>query len=360
MNTRVPLLAVWNLPRSLLASGLLFLLTACNLPADSSLELASEQARSTRAAATVNVLMTSARASLSPSPPQQTQPATSTDGGAGETAQSSDDCLAQAAFVDDVTIRDGTILQPGESFVKVWRLLNSGNCTWSPEYTLVFFGGSRLGAPESVPLSARVNPQQTVDIALEMSAPNDPGTYQGYWKLQTPSGRYFGIGPSSDESFWVKIEVTAPAIATTSPGPSLTPTASTTPTAPATADGSGTATATPYAQGSATLAIDQAFDLDAGEIVTSNEADIRLYQETANSVSIQPLQSSQIAQYSPAQAQPDQADCASMQLSSLSIPLSGLASGDHICYQTATGRLGFLRIEDLTPVLRFFFLTFSP
>ena len=42
-----------------------------------------------------------------------------------------------AAFVKDVTISDGTIIGPGNSFKKTWRLQNVGTCSWTPSYALV-------------------------------------------------------------------------------------------------------------------------------------------------------------------------------------------------------------------------------
>ena len=41
-------------------------------------------------------------------------------------------------FVADVSVPDGTTFEPGDTFVKTWRLQNRGTCTWTPEYRLVF------------------------------------------------------------------------------------------------------------------------------------------------------------------------------------------------------------------------------
>lgn len=42
-----------------------------------------------------------------------------------------------AQFVKDVTIPDGTLLSPVQTFYKTWRLKNVGTCTWSG-YSVVF------------------------------------------------------------------------------------------------------------------------------------------------------------------------------------------------------------------------------
>ena len=53
------------------------------------------------------------------------------------------------SFIKDVTIPDGTQVLPGETFTKMWRLKNSGTCTWTPDYALVWVSGADLKAPAS-------------------------------------------------------------------------------------------------------------------------------------------------------------------------------------------------------------------
>jgi hypothetical protein len=170
------------------------------------------------------------------SPPPAVSPSATPDG----------ICQNRANFVDDVTIPDNTRLDPDEDFVKIWRLQNNGECTWTPAFLLAFIGGQRLEAPDLVPLSTHVAPGQMVDLAVDMQAPDSAGTYQGYWKLRSPEGAYFGIGPQGDQSFWVKIVVPAPPTELAS----ATPAASA--TIPATATISTTATGTPTASASPT------------------------------------------------------------------------------------------------------------
>lgn len=160
----------------------------------------------------------------------------------------SEPCENRAGFVDDVTVRDNKEFAPGESFVKIWRLRNEGDCTWTPAYLLAFFGGHRLDAPETVPLSTQVEPGQLVDLAVEMNAPQTEGTYQGFWQLRSPDGQYFGIGQEGEQSFWVKIIV--PASGTDAPTAAATPTPTASPTAALTATPS--ATTAPSATPSAT------------------------------------------------------------------------------------------------------------
>jgi len=117
-----------------------------------------------------------------------------------------------AKFLSDVTVPDGTIFEPGETFTKTWRLKNVGSCAWTSGYDIVFFGGDAMDAPASVQLTAgTVNPGQNVDVSVDMTAPASEGTYQGNWKLREPGDELFGIDNSTSGLFWVEIEVKEPA-----------------------------------------------------------------------------------------------------------------------------------------------------
>ncbi|OGO41538.1 MAG: hypothetical protein A2W36_01450 [Chloroflexi bacterium RBG_16_58_14] len=113
----------------------------------------------------------------------------------------------QAVFIKDVTVPDGTSFPPGAEFTKVWRLQNTGSCTWDRNYTLVYVGGDLLGSTRVVPLTSVVQPGQVVDLAVDMIAPDQQGRYKGYWMLANAAGREFGIGSDADEPFWVDIRV---------------------------------------------------------------------------------------------------------------------------------------------------------
>jgi hypothetical protein len=117
-----------------------------------------------------------------------------------------DPCNA-AEFVADVTIQDGSTFSPGAYFTKIWRLKNVGTCTWTTDYDLVFADGRQMGGNKSQALPNSVKPGESVDISIELKAPNDPGDYQGLWKLRDSGGVLFGIGDNADKSFWVSITV---------------------------------------------------------------------------------------------------------------------------------------------------------
>lgn len=122
------------------------------------------------------------------STPTPTQTATPT---ATRTATATPIPKPNARFVSDVTIPDNTIMEPRKAFTKTWRVQNSGAVAWKRGTKLVFVKDNRMGAPESVPV-AEIKPNETVDISVDMVAPDKPGSYRSAWRLQAPDGTYFG------------------------------------------------------------------------------------------------------------------------------------------------------------------------
>jgi hypothetical protein len=111
-----------------------------------------------------------------------------------------------ATFIKDVTIPDGSILEPGEWFTKTWRIQNVGSCTWTPAYQLAFVSGERMGAQLLVPLAdISVPPGASVDVSLVLQAPEESGIYRGYWRFRSESGEPFGL--TSGGSIWIEIRV---------------------------------------------------------------------------------------------------------------------------------------------------------
>jgi len=119
----------------------------------------------------------------------------------------------------DLTIPDGTQIPAGESFVKTWRLVNSGSCKWTRLYKLVFYSQNPLGATYEHFLPGEVLPGYAVDLSVEFTAPLQLGTYRSNWMLQAPDGSLFGLGMNADTPFYVSIVVVEQPTATPTPSP---------------------------------------------------------------------------------------------------------------------------------------------
>lgn len=116
----------------------------------------------------------------------------------------------KAAWVKDVTVPDGTEMGPGETFTKTWRVRNEGTCTWNNNYKLVFEDGDQMGAPSVVSLSiGTVAPNETVDLSVELTSPDDPGDYKSEWLIRSDQNEVFGLG-NSDAPVFVTITVVEP------------------------------------------------------------------------------------------------------------------------------------------------------
>ena len=88
--------------------------------------------------------------------------------------------------------------------MKSWRLRNIGTCPWIDGYSLVFVNGDQMGSPETQPLPKVVAPGQTVDISVELTAPEEVGEYLGRWQISDANGELFGVGGFIEETIYTR------------------------------------------------------------------------------------------------------------------------------------------------------------
>ena len=100
------------------------------------------------------------------------------------------------------TIPDGAQMNPGEKFIKSWRVKNRFR-SWDKNYQLVFVSGDQMGGPIAMYLTHEVKQYDIVDLSVNLIAPSTYGEFTGYWKIQSPEGNQFG-------NLWVKINVIQP------------------------------------------------------------------------------------------------------------------------------------------------------
>jgi hypothetical protein len=95
------------------------------------------------------------------------------------------------AFLEDLTVPDGTVVSPGASVDKRWLVQNNGSCNWDSRYRLIFVGGLEMGAAiEQALYPARAGSQAAIRITF--TAPDQPGTYTTAWQAVDPNGEPFG------------------------------------------------------------------------------------------------------------------------------------------------------------------------
>jgi predicted small lipoprotein YifL len=109
-------------------------------------------------------------------------------------------------YVGDVTYPDGYVAYPGENMIKTWTVKNLGPCTWNKDYALVF-GWGGVGTDWNtigrVNLTKVVQPGETIEISVSLTAPKASGDYGAYFVLQNDKGVNF---PSTTLTIFIKVQ----------------------------------------------------------------------------------------------------------------------------------------------------------
>jgi Tol biopolymer transport system component len=120
-------------------------------------------------------------------------------------------CAAQATFISDVTIPAGTRFTSPQEFTKVWRIQNSGACAWAPAgFGLRFGDGETMGGAAYLAMPGAIQPGDTIDLALALTAPASPGTHSGSWVLFDNTGHAVAGPDALPLTLPVTIEVLPP------------------------------------------------------------------------------------------------------------------------------------------------------
>jgi len=250
---------------------------------------------------------------------------------------------AAAGHPIDVTIPDGTVMNPGESFSKTWRLENTGSCTWTRQYAVTFFSGNSLDAFQTNTLAEPVEPGEQIDVTVDMEAPMDPGVYQSNWMLTNEEGVLFGIGPNGDAPFWVKIEVVPQITESPQPTPSVTP------------------TPVIYLSGEAFLADSDQLDLDSGTLNPDDMTTADFVYQTGEDPAhiLLTMNGTEWVLYG--DDEPTYGECTLAEKSGVALSFNAIPEENYVCYRTSDALIGrFLIVgieEDETLLVRF--LTWS-
>lgn len=252
MNTQNRTIILWSLVGLLIVAGVVTLFIAMSGPKEEGAEL---EAIYTNAALTFSAQQLTLQADLlsatpnpalsSPTPtftlfpsPTLGTPPTAFATSALPAASTCDN----SAYLSDVTIPDNTAVTAGQTFTKTWKVSNTGTCTWTATYQIIFISGEVMGG-KATPIGAIVAPGQSVDVSVALTAPAKAGTLTGTWRLSNDKSQAFGT------LLTVVVNVGNATAVSASPTNTGTSGATSTSTSTATATATATATETPPSQG---------------------------------------------------------------------------------------------------------------
>lgn len=237
--------------------------------------------------------------------------------------------LAHPGRPIDVTVPDETAFEPGEYFSKTWRLVNGGTCAWTRDYAVIWFSGDDVGINHEQVLGVEVEPGKSVDVTVDMIAPQEPGMYQSNWKMRSSDGNLFGIGPSGGAPFWVRIVVI--------PVDTPTPTFTAPPPTP---------TQTPVAliQDSRILMLDHGVDFDPGSNLELLE-DLVFQRSEEGIYQLAPVQGAKLLPFG--ETAPGYDVCQFAAVTEETIAVEEFQPGMYLCYRTSGGLPGRLQLQDI-------------
>jgi len=128
-----------------------------------------------------------------PTPTIQVIDATSTPSSGVPNAYANIESDDNMAYQGDVTIPDGTIIRPGTSFTKIWKVKNTGLNNWPTGYKLAYLDGLK-DASETLYIHVpyTVRPNELVELAVKFTAPLGEGKYESWWRMVNSNGDLFG------------------------------------------------------------------------------------------------------------------------------------------------------------------------
>ncbi|KRY73602.1 Uncharacterized protein T4A_51 [Trichinella pseudospiralis] len=103
--------------------------------------------------------------------------------------------IPSMTFIRDETVGEGESIPPNTSFVKVWRVANSGSKPWPPGCMLRLVHSEFYIENRIMEVKA-LQPGEEADISVTMVSPAAAGVYQSRWKMATNSGYPFGANAS--------------------------------------------------------------------------------------------------------------------------------------------------------------------
>ena len=115
----------------------------------------------------------------------------------------SPDCKSNLFFLEDITIPDGTQVQPQETLDKRWLVENNGTCNWDQRFSLRLIAGPEMGVNPPIALYPARSGSQA-EIQIHFTAPQEPGIHRSAWQAADLQGNFFG------DPIFIEINVISP------------------------------------------------------------------------------------------------------------------------------------------------------
>ena len=121
----------------------------------------------------------------------ETQPVVAQVTNAEGTLEPLCDSLSYNAATVDVNVADNTVMNPGQDFIKTWKVKNNGSCPWGAGYVLAYAGYANQMSGQFIALTEVVQPGQEVELSVQFNAPDAAGEYLSAWTMRNPAGVTF-------------------------------------------------------------------------------------------------------------------------------------------------------------------------
>lgn len=106
-------------------------------------------------------------------------------------------CMASFQLIGEPSYPAGSVIPRGAVFWKEWALLNTGTCTWTPDWSFVFDSGWQIGNTR-FNMNRTTAPGATLTVRLAMVPDQrQNGNYYSTYAFEAPDGTRFGTITSS-------------------------------------------------------------------------------------------------------------------------------------------------------------------
>jgi hypothetical protein len=144
-----------------------------------------------RATPTIYIPATSSGNAINITNTTPTSPLEQTKGFGTPQPSPTPDCQSNLLYLEDITIPDGTSVNPSDPLDKRWLVENNGTCNWDHRFGLRLIAGPAMSADlEQALFPARSGNQ--AEVQIQFTAPQEPGLYRSAWQAADPEGKFFG------------------------------------------------------------------------------------------------------------------------------------------------------------------------